>query len=189
MFYEKAVLFALLTLICNLAYSQASLTVKNSTQVCTGYLNVWAADATTGNGGRCDISTCTIVIPPMTTWVWTNPVEIMTGGTVFPFAPAVGFCGQASPFTAPMLAAALPLGTWIWTDAQIQYSCQVLPLPNPACTEGGCFLEGIQCGAGPGTCLGVGGLSWTPSVCGGMTGATWSPVANCFMTNVTITIN
>jgi len=181
---KKTMLFAVLALIGNMAFGQAAaLKIKNNTQTCTAYVNVWAADATTGNSLACDISTCTIVVPPMTTYSWTDPLDVFTSGSW----PA-GLCGAASPLSVTGIMAAMAAGTWIWTDAQIQYSC-ALPLPSPPCTEGGCMLRGNQCPAGPGYCLGSGTASWSASVCGGLSGATWSPVSYCLNTDITIDIN
>ena len=181
---KKTVLFAVLALICNLAFGQAgALKISNNTITCTAYVNVWAADATTGNPGRCDISTCTIVVPPSMTYSWTNPLDVFTSGSW----PA-GICGAASPLSVANVTAAMAAGTWIWTDAQLQFQC-ILPFPLPFCSEGGCYLEGgAQCGLGPGTCLGAGGPTWSASVCSGLTGASWSPAIYCFMTNITISV-
>ncbi len=162
----------------------AALTIDNHSDVCTAYVNVKASDATLGNGNACDIQTCTIVVPPLTTFAWTDPVDVYTGTS----HPA-GICGMATSFGVAALTTALGSGTWIWTDATIQYICP----GTPACTEGGCLLSANVCFTAPTPCyiaLGGGAITWNSTVCNPpLVRADWLPSGStCFMTDVIIDI-
>lgn len=179
------ILFVALVLISNGAYAQAAaLTIDNHSDVCTAYVNVRASDANLSNPLACDIQTCTIVLPPLTTAAFTDPLDVYTS-TSYP----AGICGAATGFTAGMLAAELASASpqWIWTDATIQFDCPSMP-----CTEGGCLLSGNVCVAAPTPCFQASGASilWTASVCNPtLSHVDWLPSTTyCFMTDIVIDI-
>lgn len=175
---KKTVLFAVVAMLCNLAYGQSgALKIKNTTQTCTAYVNIYAVDATTGNFSVCDIVSCTIIVPPLSTTSFADPLAVFTSGNI---------CGATSPLSVAGILAAEAAGTWIWTDATIQFSCKP---PVPACAEGGCLLRSAQCLGAPGFCLPTGVNPWSASVCTPLlSGASWSPATTCYMSDVEIDV-